>query len=153
MAPMLGAEVFSAALGGLPAAMRALLGYLVYGATLGGIVGTVQPEGRYASQYPVSETLSPEPDMPSAGHLARQGSTCLTRLPGAVSKARRKTEDVGRLVSIALVTSQAFDHAERVGRSFEQLRELLIVECEAGALCRLRTGLPCGRIRLIGSPR
>src|SRR5215475_14722354 len=44
MAPMLGAEIFSTALGGLPAALRALLGYLVYGATLGGIVGTVQPE-------------------------------------------------------------------------------------------------------------
>ena len=49
MAPMLGAEVFSAALGGLPAALRALLGYLVYGATLGSIVGPVQPEDRYAS--------------------------------------------------------------------------------------------------------
>ena len=49
MAPMLGAGVFSTALGGLPAALRALLGYLVYGATLGGIVGTVQPEHRYAS--------------------------------------------------------------------------------------------------------
>src|SRR5499426_4040492 len=44
MAPILGAEVFSTALGGLPAALRALLGYLVYGATLGGIVGTMQPE-------------------------------------------------------------------------------------------------------------
>lgn len=44
MAPTLGAEVFSTALGGLPAALRALLGYLVYGATLGGIVGVVQPE-------------------------------------------------------------------------------------------------------------
>jgi hypothetical protein len=49
MAPMLGAEVFSTVLGGLPAALRALLGYLVYGATLGGIVGAVQPEDRYAS--------------------------------------------------------------------------------------------------------
>jgi tetrahydromethanopterin S-methyltransferase subunit E len=49
MAPMQGAEVFSIALGGLPAALRALLGYLVYGATLGSIVGTVQPEDRYAS--------------------------------------------------------------------------------------------------------
>src|SRR5262249_18066166 len=39
IAPLLGAGVFSAALGGLPAALRALLGYLVYGATLGGIVG------------------------------------------------------------------------------------------------------------------
>ena len=43
------AEVFSTALGGLPAALRALLGYLVYGATLGSIVGAVQPEDRYAS--------------------------------------------------------------------------------------------------------
>jgi hypothetical protein len=49
IAPTLGAGVFSEALGGLPAATRALLGYLVYGATLGGIVGTVQPEARYAS--------------------------------------------------------------------------------------------------------
>jgi len=49
MAPMLGAEIFSATLGGLPAALRALLGYLVYGATLGSIVGAVQPEDRYAS--------------------------------------------------------------------------------------------------------
>jgi len=49
MAPMLGAEVFSTALGGLPAALRALQGYLVYGATLGGIVGAVQHEDRYAS--------------------------------------------------------------------------------------------------------
>jgi hypothetical protein len=35
LAPMLGAAVFSATLGGLPAAGRALLGYLAYGATLG----------------------------------------------------------------------------------------------------------------------
>ena len=49
MAPMLGAGIFSIALGGLPAALRALLGYLVYGATLGGIVGAVQSEHRYAS--------------------------------------------------------------------------------------------------------
>ena len=43
IAPMLDAGVFSATLGGLPAALRALLGYLVYGATLGGMVGVVQP--------------------------------------------------------------------------------------------------------------
>ena len=49
MAPMLGVEVFSVALGGLSAALRALLGYLVYGATLGSMVGIVQPEDRYAS--------------------------------------------------------------------------------------------------------
>jgi uncharacterized membrane protein YagU involved in acid resistance len=49
MAPLLGAEVFSTALGGLSAALRALLGYLVYGATLGSIVGAVQAEDRYVS--------------------------------------------------------------------------------------------------------
>jgi len=48
LAPMLGAGVFSAAFGGLPAAGRALLGYLVYGATLGGIAGAAAPKGRYA---------------------------------------------------------------------------------------------------------
>jgi hypothetical protein len=48
IAPMLGAGLFSAALGGLPAAGCALLGYLVYGATLGGIVGAAEPEGRCA---------------------------------------------------------------------------------------------------------
>jgi hypothetical protein len=48
LAPMLGAGVFSAALGGLPAAMRALLGYLVYGATLGSIAGIAAPQDRYA---------------------------------------------------------------------------------------------------------
>jgi hypothetical protein len=49
IAPMLGAGIFSAALGGLPAAGRALLGYLVYGATLGSIVGLARPESRRAS--------------------------------------------------------------------------------------------------------
>jgi len=46
LAPMLGAGVFSAALGGFPAAMRALLGYLVDGATLGGIAGVAAPKGK-----------------------------------------------------------------------------------------------------------
>ena len=46
MAPLLGAAVFSAALGGLPAALRALAGYLVYGATLGGLVGAPVPTDR-----------------------------------------------------------------------------------------------------------
>ena len=49
MAPMLSVEVFSTALGGVPAALRALLGDLVYGATLGSFAGAVQPEDRYAS--------------------------------------------------------------------------------------------------------
>jgi len=48
LAPMLGAGVFSAAFGGLPAAVRALLGYLVYGATLGGIASVAVPKGRRA---------------------------------------------------------------------------------------------------------
>ena len=46
LAPLLGAVVFSAALGGLPAALRALAGSLVYGATLGGIVGAPAPKDR-----------------------------------------------------------------------------------------------------------
>jgi hypothetical protein len=48
LAPMLGAGVFSAEFGGLPAATCALLGYLVYGATLGGFVGAATSQGRYA---------------------------------------------------------------------------------------------------------
>jgi hypothetical protein len=52
-----------------------------------------------------------------------------------------------------MVTPQAFDHAERVGRPFEQLRELLVVERQAGALRRLRTGFPCYSISLVGSTR
>jgi hypothetical protein len=43
VAPLLGAGVFSTALGGVPAALRALAGYLVYGATLGGLVGAPAP--------------------------------------------------------------------------------------------------------------
>ena len=50
MAPMLGAEVFSTALGGLPAALRALLGYLVYGATLGRLVGAPAPTDQEMAQ-------------------------------------------------------------------------------------------------------
>ena len=50
MAPLLGAAVFSAALGGLPAALRALAGYLVYGTTLGGLVGTPAPTDRQTAQ-------------------------------------------------------------------------------------------------------
>jgi len=46
IAPLLGAGVSSAALGGLPAALRALLGYLAYGAVLGGLVGAAGPLGR-----------------------------------------------------------------------------------------------------------
>jgi hypothetical protein len=46
MAPQLGAAVFSTALGGVPAALRALAGYLVYGATLGSIAGAPTPAAR-----------------------------------------------------------------------------------------------------------
>ena len=46
VALLLGAGVFRAALGGFPAALRALLGYLVSGATLGGIAGALAPTDR-----------------------------------------------------------------------------------------------------------
>ena len=46
MAPLLSPAVFSTALGGLPAALRALSGYLVYGATLGSITGATAPAAR-----------------------------------------------------------------------------------------------------------
>ena len=49
IAPMLGAGIFSAALGGLPAAGRALLGYLVYGAALGSFAGLAAPESQRVS--------------------------------------------------------------------------------------------------------
>ena len=48
IAPWLGAGVSSATLGSLPAAWRALLGYLAYGAVLGGIVGAAGPCGPVA---------------------------------------------------------------------------------------------------------
>jgi len=50
IAPLLGAGVSSAALGGLPAALRALLGYLAYGAVLGGLVGAAGPSGPGAGE-------------------------------------------------------------------------------------------------------
>jgi hypothetical protein len=46
VAPLLGASVFRTALGGFPAALRALLGYLVSGTTLGGIAGAPASEDR-----------------------------------------------------------------------------------------------------------
>jgi hypothetical protein len=54
VAPLLGAGVFSVALGGFPAALRALLGYLVYGATLGGIAGAPSARGPGDGTIPVS---------------------------------------------------------------------------------------------------
>jgi hypothetical protein len=41
---------FSVALGDFPAALRALLGYLVYGATLGGLVGAGAPTDQEMAQ-------------------------------------------------------------------------------------------------------
>jgi hypothetical protein len=49
LAPLSGAGIFSAELGGFAAAGRALLGYLVYGAALGGIAHAAEPEGRYTA--------------------------------------------------------------------------------------------------------
>jgi hypothetical protein len=42
----MGTAIFSAALGGFPAALRALAGYLVYGATLGELAGAPSPKDR-----------------------------------------------------------------------------------------------------------
>jgi hypothetical protein len=61
MAPLLGAGVSSAALGGLPAALLALLGYLVYGATLGGLVGTASPCPPGAGERPTIPSNGPAP--------------------------------------------------------------------------------------------
>ena len=91
--------------------------------------------------------------MLSQGPPALQGLTCATRPSLWTSKARWKTEDIRRLVGIAVITPQAFGHAEDVGGAFEALRELFVVEPEAGALRCLRTGLACGDIRLLGSTR
>src|SRR6266545_6390682 len=71
----------------------------------------------------------------------------------SVSKARREAKDVGWLVGIAVVTPQAFGHAERVGRPFKQLGKLLVVEMETSALCRLGAGFPCGGVCLVGGAR
>jgi hypothetical protein len=74
MAPLLGAAVFSAALGGLPAALRALAGYLVYGATLGGIVGAPATKDR--------ETARPRragPREADTGGTPRQARSCWAR--------------------------------------------------------------------------
>ena len=50
VAPLLGAGVFSAELGGVPAALRALAGYVVYGATIGGLVGAPAPTDQEMAQ-------------------------------------------------------------------------------------------------------
>jgi hypothetical protein len=54
MAPLLGAGVFSPALGGFPAALLALAGYLVYGATLGSIAGAPVSEGWQTAGAPTA---------------------------------------------------------------------------------------------------
>src|SRR5712691_9830523 len=69
----------------------------------------------------------------------------------SVSQARRKAENVGGLVGVAVVAPQAFDHVERVWRPFQQLGELLVVEIEAGTLRRLCAGLPRLGVSLVSS--
>src|SRR5712691_7828606 len=69
----------------------------------------------------------------------------------SVSQARRKAENVGGLVGVAVVAPQAFDHVERVGRPFQQLGELLVVQLETGTLRRLGAGLPRGGVSLVSS--
>jgi len=50
-----------------------------------------------------------------------------------------------------MVTPQAFDHAKCIGRPFEQLCELLVVEPETSTPRRLCTSLVCCGISLISS--
>src|SRR3989442_10660232 len=69
----------------------------------------------------------------------------------SVSQARRKAENVGGLVGVAVIAPQAFDHVERVWRPFQQLGELLVVEIEAGTLRRLCAGLPRLGVSLVSS--
>src|SRR5262249_62429058 len=71
--------------------------------------------------------------------------------PVAGSQARRKAKNVGWFVAVAVVAPQTFDHAERVGCPFEQLRELLVVEVEAGTLRRLCAGLARSGVSLASS--
>ena len=63
--------------------------------------------------------------------------------------ARRKAKNIGRLVGIAVITPQAFDHAKRIGRPFQQLSELLVVQLEAGTPRRVCAGLPRFGISLV----
>src|SRR4051812_1793351 len=75
----------------------------------------------------------------------------VTRHTG-VSTTRWKTEDVSRLVRIAVVASQALHHAERIGRPFEELRQLLVGELQSCPPRRIGTRFPCGHISLLGGP-
>src|SRR5215467_8916928 len=68
---------------------------------------------------------------------------------GTISKARWKAKNVGWLVAVAVITPQALHHAERVGRPFKQLGELLIVQIQTGTLHRLGAGLPRGNVSLL----
>ena len=101
----------------------------------------------------MSETL-PEPGCAlGKGIRLARGQPALLALLDRFQKLAGKLKDIGWLVSIAVVAPQAFDHAERVGRPFEQLRELLVVERESCALRRLCTGLACCGISLVGGTR
>ena len=71
-----------------------------------------------------------------------------TRRAGG-SKARRKAENVGRFIAEVLVASQAFDHGESVWRSFQELGELLVGECQPCSPCALQTNLPRGGLGLV----
>src|SRR5437879_13270801 len=48
----------------------------------------------------------------------------------SVSQARRKAENVGWLVGVAVVTPQAFDQDERAGRPCQPRAELLVAQGE-----------------------
>jgi Family of unknown function (DUF6789) len=114
MAPLLGAGVSSAALGGLPAALLALLGYLVYGATLGGIVGTARPCPPGAGERQTIPSNGTAPPNVHAGAMGLNGersvsswqprnNATMPRLDGALSGGRLcpsshcRSRPIGRL--------------------------------------------------------
>ena len=88
IAPLLGAGVSSAALGGLPAALRALLGYLAYGAVLGGLVGAAGPSGPGAGERHM-RGCGAGVDMATYGDSSstpqRRGSVLKTVQPGQIA--------------------------------------------------------------------
>jgi len=97
IAPWLGAGVGSAALGGLPAALRALLGYLAYGATLGSLVGAAGPGLPYEPQphtYTMRRTLPGTCDQAHSGNVVRDAGL------GHVYAARHGHGLVGPLICL-----------------------------------------------------
>src|SRR5262244_821269 len=56
---------------------------------------------------------------------------------GVAEPARREAHDVGGLVVEAMAPAQALDHAEGVGRAFQELRQHQVVEAEPGFPGRL----------------